>query len=186
MKSGQLAETNIFKSNSQLLHDIQPENIRPVSDRVLVRDIKDPDKIGSIWIPETAAERGLGKNGLLRMGEVVAIGPGDPYAKEWLERNNITGQHQVMRKALGVCPTCNGCGELVDVEVRFETRSVHETNQQKCPDCHGDGIRRWPMQCRVGDVVVYDRRKESEFYVNGERLLLIHEEQAILAILEGA
>lgn len=174
MKTG-LAETNIFKSNSQLLHDIQPEDIRPVSDRVLVRDIRDPDKIGSIWIPETAAERGLGKNGLLRMGEVVAVGPGDPYAKEWLERNNVTGQHQVMRKALGVCRTCNG------YPYSYETLT---DDPDICPICHGDGIRRWPMQCKVGDTVVYDRRKEAELFIDGVRYTLLYELQSVLAILE--
>lgn len=200
MKTG-YAETNIFKSNSQFLHQLDPALIRPIIDRVLVKDCPDPEKIGSIFIPATAAERGLGKDGLLRMGIVVAVGPGDPYSKEWVERDNMTGKHQVMRKALGACQTCGdpfpelgasvgigyvrASGDKMD-KFRFqEGPELGEPTAIPCPDCKGDGIRRWPMYCKVGDRVIVDRRKESEFYVNGERFYLCHEQQAILAILES-
>ncbi len=179
------ANENIFESNSQLLFSLNAEDIRMLFDRILVRDQKDPDKIGSIWIPETAAERGMGKRGLLRIGIVVAVGPGDPWAREKMAK----GSTQVARKALGACdfpglpfwlngeekigPPCEG-GNVFDI-VNYE--------KIPCPRCKGDGIRRHPMYCKPGDTVIYDRRKEGEIFIDGERFGILHEEQAVLAIL---
>lgn len=186
MKSLENVDTNIFRSNSQFVHNLDATLIKPLWDRCLIRDIPDPDRIGSIWIPETAAERGVGKEGLLRIGVVVAVGPGDKFTREWVERDHLTGQHHVQRKALGRCPDCEAPGFQITRYVDPPYNEQYPAFTYKvCPTCSGDGIRRWPMQCKVGDKVIVDRRKEAEFYVNGERLYLVHEEQAILAVLES-
>lgn len=187
----QVADTNIFKSNSQYLHAMDAASIKPIWDRILVRDIPDENKIGSIWIPETAAERGVGKDGLIRLGLVVAIGAGDKFTREWVERDHLTGTHQVMRKGLGACEYCAGCGQIKIFgknNMKMVTPATWSQDDQvpveECPVCHGDGVRRWPMYCKPGDTVVYDRRKESELFIEGCRYAVIHEEQAVFAILE--
>ncbi len=176
MRQLRQANTNIFESNSQLLA-IDPARIKPVFDRILCRDIKEDDKIGSLWIPATAAERGVGKNGLLREGIVVAVGPGDPWAKE----KPIKGGTQVSRTALGKCG-----GPHRDYPCdRGKIWDVITGDFEDCPACKGDGIRRWPMYCKPGDRILYDRRKEAELFIDGVRYGLLHEEQSVFAVLEG-
>jgi len=191
------ANTNIFESPSQVLKGIQPENIKLQWDRILIRDIPDPDKIGSIWIPETAAERGVGKKGLLRMGIVVAVGPGDPWASEKVitaRAGDVMGGNQVVRKALGECEICAGGGQIktykgtpesigLVVPARWSTQDVPV---ETCPECKGDGIRRWQMYCKPGDKIIYDVRREAEFWIEGVRHVILHEEQSVYAILEQA
>lgn len=58
----ELEEINIHAS-------IKPEMILAISDRVFVREIKPPDKKGSIYLPQQALE-------LPQIGEVVSAGPG--------------------------------------------------------------------------------------------------------------
>lgn len=177
-------DTNIFRSNSQLMN-IDPGRIKPCFDRLLLREIKDPKKIGSIFIPETAAERGVGKNGLARLGVVVAVGPGDPWAKEKV----IKGTTEVVRKALGACLECKNSPNpgFLRWRVSGGPDGPHGewSDWEKCYGCAGDGIRRWPMYCRVGDVVIYDVRKEAQIFINGETFTLLHEEQSILGIIES-
>ncbi len=180
------ANENIFESPSQTL-PYDAADIRLIWDRCLVKDIPDENKIGSIWIPETAAERGVGKRGLLRMGIVVAVGPGDPWASEKIitaRQGDVMGGNQVVRKSLGTCPTCAN-GFIITTSTEYPHNKQYPAfTYKKCTTCKGDGIRRWPMQVKVGDRVIVDRRKESEFYFNGERMWIVHEEQAILAVLE--
>lgn len=59
-------------------------------------------------------------------------------------------------------------------------------------DVHGDPIRRflpdgkrYPMPVKVGDVVVFDRRAEATFQLDGIEVGLVHAEQSIFAILGG-
>lgn len=179
-------DTNIFKSNSQFLHGAQAEQVRPIYDRILLRDIADPDKIGSIWIPQTAAERGVGKDGRLRLGVVVAIGPGDPFKKEWVERDHLTGQHQVMRKSLGACEECGGTGWVYSTIPNMPAWQGiwNGVNKVSCLSCHGDGVKRWPMLCKVGDTVLYDVRREAEIFLDGVRHTILYELQSVLAVME--
>ena len=125
MPSAVLNRHDIFESHRQLV-SFGAEDIRPLQDRILVRDIPDDEKVGLIFIPPTAAERGAGKQGLLRFGVVVAVGAGDM----------LPGG-------------------------------------------------RAPMYCQVGDTVLYDRRREAELYINGERHSLVHEEQSVYGILDN-
>ncbi len=42
-------------------------NIKPIDDRVLIELVEEPEKVGSIYIPETAKEKP-------RRGKVIAVG----------------------------------------------------------------------------------------------------------------
>ena len=44
---------------------------------------------------------------------------------------------------------------------------------------------RIPMSVRPGDTILYNRRREAEFFIQGERYSLIHEEQSAYALLLG-
>lgn len=44
---------------------------------------------------------------------------------------------------------------------------------------------RLPMSVRPGQRVLYSRRLEAEVFINGERYAMVHEEQAIFAIMRG-
>lgn len=134
--SSLLHKKSIFESHQQIL-DIIPEHIRPLEDRVLVRDIPDEEMVGSLVAPETARDRDLNRRGI-----VVAVGLGDRFYEKG--KNTITGE--VIRKAV------KG-GRL-------------------------------PMEVKVGDRVIFNRRKDMEFFVDGERYNFVNEEQSILAILE--
>jgi co-chaperonin GroES (HSP10) len=155
--------TNIFQSNAQLLSGIDPAKIRPIIDRVIIEDIPDPEKIGSIVIPQ-GVEIGVGKKGLLRLGRVVAVGPGDKWIEVGFDRHD-----DVRRRAVKIpCPNCEG--ESID-----------------CPTCDDTGIDpegRLPMDVKPGDVCIVDRRKESEFFIEGKRFSIIHQQQSILAVVE--
>ena len=76
---------DIFDGLSQHLPH-NPENVRLISDRCLIRDLGDAEKIGTIFIPESARDTNgaIGKGGLLRLGVVVAVGPGDNIV-EWVD-----------------------------------------------------------------------------------------------------
>lgn len=168
---------SIFDEVSQLMPGLDPHDIRPIHDRVLIQDLPDEQQIGSIIIPDTAQERGVGKKGLLRIGLVIAVGRGDKWAAEWVERN------EVKRRPLGACMACKGSGST-SYEIRTDTYH-HDGTNFPCEVCKGDGIRRWRMYVKRGDRVIFDRRKEAEIFIEGIRYCLVHEEQAILAVLEG-
>lgn len=137
-------KTSIFDGISQIMDDIDPARVVPLVDRVLVRDMGEPEKEGSIYLPATAAEVGSGKKGLMRLCEVVAVGPGD----KWIE-GQVVASGLVKRR---VVKTESG---------------------------------RLPMEVKVGDRVLCDRRKDLEVFIRGERFSLLNAEQSILAVVEG-
>lgn len=134
--SSLLHKHGIFESHQQIL-DIIPEHIRPLEDRVLVRDIPDEEMVGPVYSPETARDRDMNRRGI-----VVAVGLGDRFYEKG--KNPITGE--VIRKVI------KG-GRL-------------------------------PMEVKVGDRVIFNRRKDMEFFVGGERYNFVNEEQSILAVIE--
>lgn len=129
----------IFEGRAQVKEHLKPTQIRPMGDRVLIRDVQEDDKIGRIWVPATAKERGVGKDGLLREGIVVAVGLGDSCS---------------FRYSNGVVYTKKIWGF------------------------------RAPMQVKVGDRVIFDRMRQSEFVLEGIRHSLVHEQQAIICVIE--
>lgn len=130
-------KASIYESYLQRIDEIDPATIRPLEDRVLVRDIPDEEKVGAVYSPETARDRDLNRRGI-----VVAVGLGDRFYEKG--KNPITGE--VIRRAV------KG-GRL-------------------------------PMEVKVGDRVIFNRRKDMEFFFEGERYNFVNEEQSILAVLE--
>jgi len=53
-------------------------SIKPLADRVLVKPLEAEEKVGGIYIPDTAKEKP-------QKGEVVAVGPGDTENKMTLK-----------------------------------------------------------------------------------------------------
>lgn len=121
-----------------LLEGIDAAAIRPLFDRVIVRDIPDEDRVGSIFLPEAHINNRAG----LRMGVVVAVGDGD----KWVEAG-LDNYGNPKRKGL-------------------------------------KGIDRLSMSVKVGDKVLYDRRREAEIYIDGQRLSIVNESQSIVGVLE--
>lgn len=156
---------SIFESYSQVI-EVSPDSIRPIYDRVLVREIPREEKEGSLFLPETSRD-----NKKIRTGIVVAVGLGDK-AKEFIpdQKNvNSDGRPWIQYYAYEVC----WCGHH---------ESDHHEFCYQC-DCKAfDG--RAPMSVKPGDRVLYDRRREAEIFIDGEKYSLIHEEQSILAVIE--
>ena len=84
------AESLYYNPHNKL--DLTPEHIRPQGDRVLVRDLPEREKTGSLFIPESAQGKGMGKNGLLRLGLVVAVGPGDKAFERMVHKSKTVSR----------------------------------------------------------------------------------------------
>jgi len=164
---------NVFYSPSQQL-PIEPGSIRMIEDRVLIRDLGDEEKVGSIIIPEEYRQSKT-NHPLLRIGLVVAVGPGDKFIELGVDE---TGERVRRKLITQECEACEGRG-----------RHFHPRHYQfeTCPWCKGTKrvALRIPAQCQIGDKVLYDRRREAEFYLSdGLRYSLVHAEQAVIAVLE--
>jgi co-chaperonin GroES (HSP10) len=187
-------KTDIFDSPSQLL-EIDPATIRLLSDRCLIRDLGDPERVGSIIIPEVAREKVMHEWGLLRIGEVVATGPGDRFIElGWDDYSGVRRKLITMRCGCTAHPALNMWGEDIfgrkpGKRYRFdivEYRMVELPDGVPCPRCDGSGRVpiTIPPQCRPGERVLYSRRREAEVYLEGVRYSLLNSEQSILAVLE--
>lgn len=159
----------IFSSPSQHL-SYKPEEIRPLWSRVLIRDIHNDEKIGSILIPQGD----VGKD-TKRIGIVVAVGPGDKFVEDGLD-----GQGDVVRRLIGECSHCEGLGRTI--AQAWDSDAIG--GMVLCFFCCGDGLQRHNMLVKAGDKILYDRRRECEIYLEGVRHSLVYEEQSVLAVLE--
>jgi co-chaperonin GroES (HSP10) len=181
---------NIFESPSQRLEGVDPATIRLIEDRVLIRDLGDVEKVGSIIIPETARGDSAVGSPRLRLGLVIAVGPGDKFVEKGFDEH--TGQ--VLRVAVTVACSCGmleRLGKACGVEIQkynprkwFDIRKyefVELGPGEACPLCHDTGRApvTVPPQCQPGDKVLYDRRREAE-----HRYVLCHAEQAVFAVVE--
>lgn len=160
---------SIFDGLSQMMDGLTPEQVVPINDRVLVRDVAEVEKVGLLFIPQNAKEQGIGKNGLFRRGVVVTVGPGDKFKELGFGEDGRLRR----RKVTVDCKFCDGFGD-------------DPLHGAECLDCEGYGSGRLPMPVKVGDTVIYDRRKDCEITVNGVRLSLLNTEQSILAVMEGS
>lgn len=180
----------IFESYRQAL-DWDPLRIRLIEDRLLIRDVPDEPEINGIVKPDNV-ETGVGKNGLYRIGIVVATGPGNKFIEVGTEGYG-EDMRVVRRKILGRCPTCEGDGFDPDWPVSpMEIVDYDGTKKRlgaACPNCtfldtpHGLVPLTIPCTCKPGDRVIYERRKEAEVFIDGVRYGLVYEEQAVLMIL---
>lgn len=165
---------SIFDGLSQAMDRLQPEQIQPILDRVLVRDVAEVEKVGLLFIPQTAKEQGIGKNGLYRRGVVVSVGPGDKFKELGFSESGM------LRRKRVTCPGCSGsCNQFLRADGFVEDCAF------PCR-CDGTGLGRLPIQVKIGDMVIYDRFKQSEITIKGVRHSLINLEQAIFAVMEGS
>ncbi len=178
---------NIFQSPSQLL-ERDPSTIRLLQDRLLIRDLGEDERVGSIWIPQTAAERGVGGGGRYRLGIVVATGPGNAFIEAGVDDEGFVRRRLIQKP----CEACTGTGR--------QSFNIREYQWVWCPECNPDGTYdfmeglnggppsmapiRVPCECKVGDKVIYDRRREAEVYFWGLRFTMCYEEQAVMCIVK--
>jgi chaperonin GroES len=82
-------EGNLFSSYQQRMDGIDPAKLRPLFDRIIVRDVPDEEfSPAGIVLSAAPSLGGVGKDGRMRLGDVIAVGRGDPY-KAWPERGKI-------------------------------------------------------------------------------------------------
>lgn len=164
--------SSIFDEMSQVVNHIDPKTIRPLYDRVVVEDVPEDDsRRGSLWIPETCRDQTM-----IRRGRVVACGLGDKYTEHGIDKRT----RQVSREPIQ-CKQCGGSG----VSIKVQSGRPALVELYPCIPCKGTGLARFPMTVKPGDLVLYNRRRDAELYVNGTRYSLIHEEQSVYAILKG-
>ncbi len=129
---------------------------RPLSDQVLVRPLPASDRLSSaslILIPGSH-DRGRLDN---RLGTVLALGPGDPVAVK--------------------CGGCNGTGN----------RATEPWCFFYCHKCDATGftgeVARTSFEVAVGDTVLYAPRGWAEIEIAGESLIVLHDCQTVLAVV---
>jgi len=152
-------------------------DFRPLGDMLLVKPDAIDDKVGSIHIPQGILESGE-KPGDYRegfVGTVVAIGPGDDML--------------ILR-----CQACRRARFSI-VRSKFgRTRALYRSPSPcECGSKEYDIVNQGfaPMETKVGDRVIFPRRPNSpggEFSVEleGEKYIMLHEEQMALGVLEAS
>lgn len=146
-------------------------DIQPLGDCVLVRRVDGKEHAGLIVIPQGLRNPARG----LRVGEVVAVGPGDKLLKIkcglcglWREfipgvryKESHNGEHPVPRAPL----PCRVCGSS-NIEATWT---------------HG----RADMNLKAGDQIVYSRTPANNVVIDGQEYVFLHEAQHIDAVLEA-
>lgn len=149
-------------------------NFQPLYDMVLVKPDAEPEKIGSILIPEIAQSRAdePGSSRDTYTGTVVAAGPGDrhkPFAS--LKCPNChQKRHYGLRTDAWYCD-CPGLA-ITATEAAEWDRGRH------------------PMELKVGDRVVFPRRAsmpggEFSVRIDGEMYVMFHEQQFGFGVIEA-
>jgi len=147
------------------------EHVRPLGDFVLVRPLKlDAETYsGALVLPESARipERGL------RRGVVVACGPGDKAMG--LRCNDCMADYTSTLKQIGesqifAASSCPRCGSTTRHWIVNQYLEIVETRR--------------PMHVKPGDTVVYPRVPANGARIGNEDLVLLHEQQHILAVIE--
>jgi co-chaperonin GroES (HSP10) len=142
------------------------DKLTPLADMVLVRRLPDEETThGGLIVPGVARNKREG----LRVGLVLRVGMGDtwrvPYdqwSKSAYPRDNSVTIHVMPIMNIAPCDHITGVDETPVREVSG----------------------RWTMQVKPGDRVVYSRVEENNVNINGEDLVLLREEQHVLAVLE--
>lgn len=184
--SGPGASRTIFDSPSQRI-SVDPATIRMLQDRCLIRDLpQDDSRYGSLVLPETAQHGGVGKQGNLRIGVVIAVGIGDQFLEVGLDAQGSVRRKLITKpcdhcEGVGFDPNCPALPSLVEWDGQIRALGAG------CPACNGEGRIPVviPTQCKVGEIVCYDRRRECEVVIDGIRYSLLYSEQSVLGVIDG-
>lgn len=147
--------------------------IRPLGDFVLVRPFPMEHGTGSLIINPGVhmTQDGRWRSNRLKgnqMGEVIAVGRGDRMLTFHCEGCGISAHRSETAKRHACC----SCGGSLSKGWLCSDGSVI------------DVVDRYRMNVQPGDVVVYPQVPSNEVSINGERLIFLHEEQHILAVVE--
>ena len=157
---------SIFDGISQIL-DHDTDEVRPIGDRVLIRDLGPVEHSAIIAAPDTTKDKAQ-----LRYGLVLACGIGDRFTEHGLDGNGNV-RRRVITRPCKMCVT----GQFFD---------ARQYRRIPCPACKGE--QRIPLvvapQCKVGDRVIWNIRREAHFQMRGENVYLIHAEQSVWAVVE--
>lgn len=147
------------------------EKLRPLGDLILVKRIDEPAKYflqHGIWL---APHDRKGKPHGLRLGTVVACGPGDTLM-------NLT---------------CDNCGRKrkANMHVSAPRRDGRQPRLKDCPACGSDQVVMGSTEARgvdvkPGDTIAYWRVPANEVRIDGQDYEMLHEEIHIEAVLEAA
>jgi co-chaperonin GroES (HSP10) len=131
----------------------------PTGDQILVAWDDIPGSTGSIIIPETARRPGAdGTDKFLRFGTVTKLGPGERMIGK-LCPCGLTCERRASHPQFGKCRVCG----------KTEWRATPEF--------------RLPFDCKVGDHILYDHPSDREVTFDGQRYVVLHEEQHVWMIL---
>ena len=159
-----IGKRSIFDTIEQWM-DIDPSKIRLQQDRVLLRDIPEEERHGSLYLPEVCRNQEK-----IRRGIVIAVGPGDSKIERAADQHDVHPDGYVRTKARRVkCRVCDGSIQPWDAH-------------WSCQTCKDTRVGRLPMSVRPGDRVLYSQRQEAEIFINHQRYGICHEEQAIIGI----
>lgn len=157
---------SIFDALSQILV-VDAAKVIPTVDRALIRDVPESDRRGSLYIPESVQNREP-----VRQGIVIAVGPGDKYTEHGFDNDGQVRRRQVR---CGYKSCSNG------YDLNMDTGG----SPALCPECGGHPIR-LPMPVKVGDRVLYSRRRDLEVSIAGVTYSLVNASQSIYGVVEGA
>ncbi len=154
--------------------DVPVATVRPRGDLVVIERIDDADaymRRTGLWIPKANRR---GKPAELRMGNVIATGPGDRLLEV-------------------VCADC-GTTRVLNVEHKAQCyanmQKCYCGSTGKCKACGSVWITaqavdfRRTMEVKPGDTVFYWRVPANDVMIDSSPYVFIHEEQHIEAVIE--
>lgn len=162
--------------------EVPLENIKPMGDCVLVRVLPEEEVTASgIMLPQTGKD-----SSELRIGEVVAAGPGDKLfvwvcntcLKVWDWNGPVKMSHKNIA-AWREAATSKSWYRLTTTKNPSPCKVCGESNWLL------NGIGHHEMHVKPGDRIWYRRVLANQQMINGELYQLIHEEQHVVAILEN-
>lgn len=180
-----------FDENEPYSRSIETDlaKFRPIGDFVLVRPFSEREQL--IMEDRTIAQSPLTmtRDGRylfnrprgLQYGTVVAMGAGDLAIALWCGKCGLI-QSRIERGQESRKWRCSSCA----------SRDVHS---KTCRDDELAGLpaggtarvsaSRIAMGCQLGDVVLFPRVPANEVRLNGEEFVCLHEEQHVLAVIDG-
>lgn len=181
-----------------------PASIRPLGDFVLVRPLSDEEggKLTGTGLAELSSlsefhmtadyryrwNRPRGN----RYGEVLACGDGDLMVGLQCSkcgRSRMRIAYIDATRIRAACPDCAGemrtltfCPAYVEYDPERETVEQASTRAKAIPP--KTYTKRAEMFVHPGDIVVYPQVPANEIEINSEKLVFLHQEQHVLAVIE--